>query len=112
MRPESYLITTSVGKASRKIIWQGEGKMDLDYPDQWTIEHDQGKIRIVDTSDVEIHAALDQIDRVVGDIETCAVDEYNRGNIIGIWEPRGEDADCDAAASGPPFLARRRLTRA
>ena len=50
LRSEDFLITTWVGEASRKVIWNGEKPHDLDTPLGWTIERHNGRFRIRNSS--------------------------------------------------------------
>ncbi len=52
-RPDEYLITTSIGKVSRKFVWNSEEASDLDLPGGWTIEKAGDQLRIRDFSDRE-----------------------------------------------------------
>lgn len=46
LKSEDFLITTSVGTVSRKIIWPGDEPTELDLPNGWLLERTQDKLRI------------------------------------------------------------------
>ena len=53
-------------------------------------------IRIVPVDDASISKALSEIDKAVGQIETCALNENASGIIPGNWAAIGDDKDCIA----------------
>jgi len=46
LRSDDFLITTSVGKSSRKFIWHGDKPHDLDLPLGWVLEKHEDQLRI------------------------------------------------------------------
>lgn len=59
LRSHDYLITTSVGPASRRFIWDGSKPQELDIPRGWVVEKHGDKLRIRDTSLFPFKAQLD-----------------------------------------------------
>jgi hypothetical protein len=53
-------------------------------------------IRIVGVSPAEVSNALSEIDRTIGDIELCALNENATGNIPNNWPSTGKPNDCVA----------------
>lgn len=59
MRSEDYLITTSVGNVSRKIVWHSDKAAFIDLPGGWEIEKVNGQIRIRDLAEEDIDRQLE-----------------------------------------------------
>src|SRR5258708_7476489 len=53
-------------------------------------------VRIVSVDPADISRAVSEIDKAVGLIETCALNENASGIIPGNWDATGDDKDCDA----------------
>lgn len=53
-------------------------------------------LRIVAVDQNHINQAMTEIDKVVAEIETCALNENIAGTIPSNWQPSGSDQDCDA----------------
>jgi hypothetical protein len=53
-------------------------------------------IRIIGVSHHEVQSAVAAIDGVVEQIETCAVREFNTGDIVDNWSATGAEANCVA----------------
>lgn len=51
MKPENYIVKTSIGRASRKLIWQTDEVLPLDYPIGWVIQKEEKGLRIYDFSE-------------------------------------------------------------
>lgn len=48
MREESYLVTTSIGERSRKVIWHPREPLDLDFPAHWVLRKGEAGIEVVE----------------------------------------------------------------
>jgi len=53
-------------------------------------------MRVIDVSAEAVDHAVGQIDNVVTDIEQCAVNEYDSGNILRNWRACGSAQECTA----------------
>lgn len=53
-------------------------------------------IRVVDVAQDLVTEAVQRIDEVVSTIETCAIREFNTGDILATWGAVGDDASCVA----------------
>lgn len=53
-------------------------------------------VRIVPVDSTNVDRAVSEIDKAVGQIETCALNENASGSIPGNWDAIGDDKDCDA----------------
>jgi outer membrane biosynthesis protein TonB len=50
LRSDDFLITTWVGKTSRRVVWHGKEPLELDMPYGWILEKHKGKFRVRNTS--------------------------------------------------------------
>ncbi len=53
-------------------------------------------LRFISASSVERNSAVQHIDEVVQEIESCVQLEYNSGHILSSWNPKYNKADCAA----------------
>lgn len=74
--------------------WQsGQGQSIPTFTDNFLL---QRAIRIVPVDPTAIHQAVNEIDNVIAQIESCALHENVTGNIPNNWNADGGDGDCDA----------------
>ena len=90
----------------RTDVWPGNGSADYYALNTWKSGNPtpiftdlfllNRAIRIVAVDSTHIDQAVAQIDKVVSEIEACALYENATGTIPGNWVANGGDQDCDA----------------